>query len=284
MCRRPLPCLLAVAAAVLAACGTSKPIPHMVAVPRSLTAAPATAQPSATVLARPAAATTTIVPPPQTSPADTSPAKLIAIGASGRTDTHAVALTFDAGADAGYTALILDTLTRNGLLATFGMTGQWAQQNPDLVRQIAADGDQFMNHTWDHRSWTGLSDKPAVTSHLERWAELDRTEAIVHQLTGGTTLPYFRAPYGDQDATVQADVGQRGYRFDVLWTIDTRGWAGANPGQITAACARAEAGAIIVMHVGRQSQDGPALQSCIDAIHRNGLGFATVAQLLVGPN
>jgi peptidoglycan/xylan/chitin deacetylase (PgdA/CDA1 family) len=219
---------------------------------------------------------------PGTPPADTSPAKLIAIGATGRTDSNAVALTFDAGADAGYTELILDTLRRNAILATFGMTGQWAQQNPDLVKRIGAAGHQFMNHTWNHRSWTGLSAKPAVTSQQDRWSEIDQTEAIVYQLTGKSTLPYFRAPFGDQDPSVQRDIGLRGYRYDVLWTIDTRGWAGATPGQITAACARAEAGAIIVMHVGAQSQDGPALQSCIDAIRQNGLGFATVAELLGG--
>ena len=46
---------------------------------------------------------------------------------------------------------------RSGIRATFGMTGKWAQANPDLVRRMAADGDQLMNHTWDHRSFTGLS-------------------------------------------------------------------------------------------------------------------------------
>jgi len=142
----------------------------------------------------------------------------------------------------GYASLkdAWDTLKRNGIQASFGMTGQWAQQNPDLVKLIASDGHQLMNHTWDHRSWTGLSDKPGVTSREERLAELDQTEDIVHQLTGQTTLPYFRAPFGDQDASVQADVGLRGYRYDVLWTVDTRGWAGANAGQIMAVCASAE--------------------------------------------
>jgi peptidoglycan/xylan/chitin deacetylase (PgdA/CDA1 family) len=201
----------------------------------------------------------------------------------GRTDTNAVALTFDAGADAGYTALILDTLRRNGIHATFGMTGQWAADNPELVRQMVADGHELINHTWDHRSFTGASTQTKALNRGQRWSELDRTEATVQSLTGQTTLPYFRAPFGDDDRSVEADAGARGYRYDILWTVDTGGWAGATVGQIIAkSAAGATPGAIIVMHVGAESLDGPALQGVIDAIRQKGLGFATISELVGG--
>ncbi|HEY2593413.1 MAG TPA: polysaccharide deacetylase family protein, partial [Chloroflexota bacterium] len=70
-----------------------------------------------------------------------------------------VALTFDAGADRGYAEAILDTLKTEGVPASFGMTGQWAQANPDLVQRMVAEGHRLINHTWEHRSWTGLSDQ-----------------------------------------------------------------------------------------------------------------------------
>src|SRR5947209_20013168 len=72
----------------------------------------------------------------------TPPANVISFG-SGR--AHAVALTFDAGADRGYAPQILSTLERNRLHASFGMTGRWASANPDLVRRMARDGDAFIN-------------------------------------------------------------------------------------------------------------------------------------------
>jgi len=52
---------------------------------------------------------------------------------------NAVALTFDAGADRGYAEPILDTLGKQGVPASFGMTGQWAEKNPDLVRRMVAE-------------------------------------------------------------------------------------------------------------------------------------------------
>ncbi|MGI8551591.1 MAG: polysaccharide deacetylase family protein [Dehalococcoidia bacterium] len=222
--------------------------------------------------------TVTVVARQRTPPPDTSPAIL---ATKGRTDTNAIALTFDAGADVGYARLILDTLKRNGIHATFGMTGQWAETNPDVVKQIAAEGHELMNHTWDHASFSGLSSPDVARTREQRWSELDRTEDIVVQLTGKSTVPYFRAPFGDDEKSVETDIGLRGYRYDVLWSVDTRGWAKASVAQIIATCSKGAApGAIIVMHVGADSQDGPALQSVIDVIRQKGLGFATISQLL----
>lgn len=206
------------------------------------------------------------------------PARIISRGPN---TTNAVALTFDAGADVGYTALILDVLRRNGIHATFGMTGQWAQENPDLVKLIAEDGHQLMNHSWDHRSFTGVSTHGRPLSQAQRWDELDRTDSTIKELTGMTTKPYFRAPYGDQNAGVQADIGARGYGYDVLWTVDSHGWAGASIAEILQRSERgAQPGAIYVMHVDSASKDGLALQAVIDAIRAKGLGFETVSQLL----
>src|SRR3712207_8339567 len=51
------------------------------------------------------------------------------------TSRKVVALTFDAGSDAGYAARILDTLKANGVKASFGMTGKWAEAHPALLRR-----------------------------------------------------------------------------------------------------------------------------------------------------
>jgi peptidoglycan/xylan/chitin deacetylase (PgdA/CDA1 family) len=199
----------------------------------------------------------------------------------GNTSRNTVAFSFDAGSDVGYAAQILDTLSANGLLASFGMTGKWAEQNPDLLRRIVDEGHEVINHTYSHASFTGGStDKPPLTQ-AERWDELDRTEAAVQQIDGATTKPYFRPPYGDFDDSVNVDVGARGYAYNIMWTVDSRGWTGIPAADITQRCLEtAEPGAIYVFHVGSASQDGPALQGIIDGLRADGYDIGSVSDVL----
>jgi peptidoglycan/xylan/chitin deacetylase (PgdA/CDA1 family) len=193
----------------------------------------------------------------------------------------AVALSFDAGSDAGHAGAILDTLAANGIRASFGMTGRWAEQNPALLQRMVSDGHHLINHTYDHASMTGASTGPRPQTREERWSELDRTEEIIATLTGATTKPYFRPPYGAYDASVNEDVGARGYAYNVMWTIDSRGWMGWSAGAIAQRCLElAQPGAIYVFHVGSASQDGPALQGVIDGLRARGYAIGTVPDVM----
>jgi len=192
-----------------------------------------------------------------------------------------VAFTFDAGSDAGYTEMILDTLRLNGIRASFGMTGHWAERNPDLVRRVAADGHTFINHSYDHTSFTGGSTNTPPLTREQRWDQLDRTEAIIRDLTGATTLPYFRPPFGGWDDSMNHDIAARGYFFNVMWTVDSRGWLGWSAGAIARRCLeQASPGAIYVFHVGSESQDGPALQAIIDGLRTRGYAIGGVADVM----
>jgi|GEM_PF-492312 peptidoglycan/xylan/chitin deacetylase (PgdA/CDA1 family) len=192
-----------------------------------------------------------------------------------------VALTFDAGADAGFTAAILDTLRANGIRASFGITGRWAEQNPELLRRIVREGHHLINHSYDHSSFTGRSTGRPPLTQAERWQQLDRTEAIVQSLTGASTRPYFRPPFGDYDASVNADVYARGYLYNVMWTVDSLGWRGLPAPEIVRRCLElAEPGAIYIFHVGGASQDAIALQPVIDGLRRAGYGFGTVPEVI----
>ena len=191
-----------------------------------------------------------------------------------------VALTFDAGADRGYAEDILDTLSDAHIPATFGMTGTWASAYPDLVQRMAAEGHMVINHTFDHRSFTGLSDRLAGLSTARRQQELLDADAIIAPLIGHTTCPWYRLPYGDGDRRVVADVADIGYTQQVGWTIDTLGWRGAPVQDIINRSLRLAApNAVYVMHVGVQSRDGPALPTIIEGLESMGYGFATVGTL-----
>jgi peptidoglycan/xylan/chitin deacetylase (PgdA/CDA1 family) len=219
-----------------------------------------------------------LVPVLTSGPVSSAPAQVIS---SGGGNNRVVALTFDAGADRGYAATILRTLERQHLHATFGMTGRWAQANPDLVKRIARDHDTFINHTFDHRSFTGLSNGLPPLSTAQRSWEIRQTESIVHRLTGRTTKPYFRPPFGDYDPATLRLARRLGYRYMVMWTVDSLGWERLAAAQIVSRCTSlARPGAIFLMHVGIQSQDAQALEPLVGSLRRDGYRFVTIPQLL----
>ena len=210
----------------------------------------------------------------------------LATGVSSRAITHGdtsrrrVALTFDAGSDVGFTSDILDTLARERVTASFGLTGAWAEANPAQVKRMAAEGHHLFNHTWSHDSFTGLSTGRGPMTRAQRWDELDRTEAIIQRIAGVSTLPYFRPPYGDSDASVLADVGARGYTVTAMWAMDSAGWNGLSAPRIVERTLRLTTpGAILIFHVGSQSQDSAALPAIIKGLRDAGYEMVALPTL-----
>ena len=251
----------------------------------AITASPAV-EPSATL--PPAEPTPEPTPKPAVTPAPAerppvfadcdSPALEVRRGNSTR---QMVALTFDAGSDAGYTSQILQTLSDAGVKASFSLTGEWSEAHPDLVQAMAAGGHLLMNHSYDHPSFTGLSTGEEPLSTQQRIDELDRADAVIRSITGQTTKPYFRPPYADFDGSVLCDVYADGYYYLVMWTVDTMGWNGATAEEIVqTSLSRAKQGAIYIMHVGSQSQDAVALPRVIDGLRAQGYSFGTIADIL----
>jgi peptidoglycan/xylan/chitin deacetylase (PgdA/CDA1 family) len=203
-------------------------------------------------------------------------------GTSGRDE---IALTFDAGSDRGYAEQILDTLAEYEVKVSFGITGQWAEENPDLVERMVAEGHMIFNHSWSHRSFTGFSTSgwdAGVLTADERTKELDDTAEVIGEATDGYDVrPYFRPPYGDLDDSVLADLAAAGYWVTVMWTCDSLGWNGATVEEIVFRCAeQAEAGDIILLHVGAASLDAEALPLLIETLEAAGFELVTVEELL----
>jgi peptidoglycan/xylan/chitin deacetylase (PgdA/CDA1 family) len=249
---------LALVAFALVACDNSSPAATSATVAPPATETPAeqtapTSPPKAT------SAPETPAPPPPSADCD-HPAFDVRRGNSTR---QMVALTFDAGSDAGNTTQILQILAANGIKGSFSLTGLWSQAHPDLVKAIADGGHLLMNHTKD------------------RIAELDEADLTIRSIAGRTTKPYFRPPYGDTDGSVLCDAYAAGYNYVVMWTVDTLGWNGASVGQIVqTSLSKAKPGAIYIMHVGSESQDAAALQQVIDGLKAQGYSFGTIADIV----
>lgn len=165
-----------------------------------------------------------------------------------------IALTFDDGPHPESTLALLATLVAAGHRATFFVCGQQVEHHPQLLLALHQAGMWIGNHSYSHTNLTGL-DRAAVAQ------ELGRTQRIIRELTG-TAPTLFRPPYGDTDPEVRAAAAAEGLT-EVLWTTDTRDWAGAQATQIAAVAGQAPAGGVVLLHDGY-----PATVGALPAILR----------------
>jgi peptidoglycan/xylan/chitin deacetylase (PgdA/CDA1 family) len=188
-----------------------------------------------------------------------------------------IALTFDAGGDAGATATILDELKAAGLHCTFFVTGQFASDHPDLVRRMAAEGHEVGNHSDTHPKFTTLSEQQARS-------QIEVADARISALTGMSTKPYFRFPYGLKSNDLIRLVNSMGY-LSASWTIDDGDWeTGITPDKVHGnAVSHTGPGAIILMHCG-SLVEGQVLPRTIVDIRARGLSIVTLTECLMPGN
>ncbi len=260
------------------ASGTTSPVPSATA---AQTSAGATTTSPGTTTQEPG----TPAPPPPPAPSTAAP---VAVPPALRgqdltvlpTSQPVVALTFDAGANAAALPSILATLAREGVRATFFLTGRWAAANPAGVTAIGAGGHRIGNHSMTHPAFTRLSDA-AVREEV-----LAGQQAIL--AAGADPRPLFRFPSGDRDARTIAAVNADGY-VAVRWTVDTLGWQGTSGGRSAQevtdrALAGLRPGEIVLMHIGSNPDDGStldadALPDMIAGMRAAGYGFVTLDAL-----
>ncbi len=193
----------------------------------------------------------------------------------GQTTEKVVALTFDDGSDGTNITSILNTLATHNVKATFFLTGSGAANHPTKIRDIANRGHDIANHSYSHPDFTTISS-------TKMKSELQRTEDLIRQLTGKSTKPIFRPPFGAYNLTVLKHIGDAGYRYNIMWTIDTVDWTGNSSNDIVQRVMnRITPGAIILMHTGAGASGTPkALPTIISRLKNMGYRFVTVRQLL----
>lgn len=193
-----------------------------------------------------------------------------------------IALTFDAGGELGSAFDLLLALRHCDVPATFFVTGQFAKKNRDWICEVAHSGYALHNHSWSHPYFTQLSDEKVRQ-------ELERTEQFLLELTGRSTLPYWRPPYGDRNARVLRAAARAGYR-SVYWTLDSLDSYGERKSaqflvqRVTQPRSTIEEsnsyldGAIVLMHADVPAT-AQALGPIVDTLRARGFTFVTLQGL-----
>lgn len=193
----------------------------------------------------------------------------------GDTDKKQITFTFDGGEGNQSAGAILDVLAKHQVTGTFFLTGKWVARNQDVVRRMKADGHEIYNHSFSHPHLTELSADEIA-------AQLRRMDIVAEAITGSTTRPYFRPPYGDYDSRVVSVAAREGYRT-VLWTADAGDWMesqGYTADMVRARImAAVQPGAIILMHIG-DTITGSILDEVFTTLESQGYQLTSLSQAI----
>ena len=181
-------------------------------------------------------------------------------------------LTFDDGPSPGSTARLVRILTARRVPATFFMLGSHVRADPADARLVARSGFAVGNHTWSHPVLPRLSDA-TVRNELASTRREQRRHGI--RPTG-----LMRPPYGAINPRIRRIVHQQRL-VPVLWTIDSRDWAGGSARQIATRVLdrlHRHRKNIVLQHDGvrRSPISVSAVPRIIDGARRRGYCFAAL--------
>lgn len=179
-----------------------------------------------------------------------------------------IALTFDDGPHPRYTEQLLDGLKERNVVATFFVTGENAENYPDIIRREQEEGHLIGNHTYSHIQLT--------SGNRETFREeLVKTNEILENITG-EKVSFVRPPYGSWDKSFEKELNM----FPVLWNIDPLDWCSHNAECIAAKVVeKAGDGDIILMHDYYDTSVTAALE-VVDVLQKRGFQFVTVEEIL----
>lgn len=192
--------------------------------------------------------------------------------------TKQIALTFDAGWEYSTTLPLLDMLDKQGIKATFFLRAYWVRDHASLAREIQARGHSIQNHSLTHPHMNDMTEAEIRTEFIE--------STKIFQSVLGITPTLFRPPFGEYDSRVLKIAGETGYKYTVMWSIDTIDWADTYNGVpvtkefiMDRVVTRVTDKDIVLMHIAFQ-KTVDALPGIIANLKSRGYVFKTVPQMV----
>ncbi len=192
-----------------------------------------------------------------------------------------VSLTFDDGPDPDWTPSVLDILRAQGIKATFFVTGENAQEQPELLRRIVSEGHELGNHSYSHPNLSEVS-----ISRIK--LELNSTQRVIES-TIGRSVVLFRPPYNAdtfpralEDFTPLRVASELGY-IPITDSIDTEDWDLSSPEVLLQRVKeRRGAGSVVLLHDGGgdRSRTVAALPAIINYLRMRGDQIVPLATLI----
>lgn len=187
------------------------------------------------------------------------------------TDEKKVAISFDAAWGNEQTPELLDILDRYDVKATFFLVGQWVDNFPESVKEIAKKGHDVENHSNTHAHMPELS-LEGMTEEIVSCN--DKIKALT-----GKCPTLFRPPYGDYNNNVVGAVKNQNM-YCIQWDVDSLDWKDLSADEITQrVTSKLQNGSIVLLHNGAKNTPA-ALPSIIEGIKAQGYELVPISELV----
>lgn len=192
------------------------------------------------------------------------------------TEEKVIYLTFDCGYENGNTPAILEALKKHGAPATFFVVGNFLADNPELVKQMLAEGHTVGNHTYHHPDMSQIAD----IDSFQR--ELGEVEELFRQITGEEISPYYRPPQGKYSVANLEMARELGYKT-FFWSLAYVDWYQDDQPTKEEAfeklLGRIHPGAIVLLH-NTSSTNGVILDELLTRWEEMGYSFGKLEDLV----
>lgn len=181
-----------------------------------------------------------------------------------------VALTFDDGPTEKYTPQIVAILKKYNIKATFFMVGMNAENHPDMVKLVLANGHAINNHSQTHPMLTKLNDK-------QLQIEVAEPKEIIEKITGKKTA-CLRYPFGASNQHVR-DVIRANGMVPVPMGFNSFDYNRPGVDKIVSwVLQNARSGQVFLFHDGfdKREQTVAALPLIIEGLKKKGYGFSQI--------
>ena len=169
-----------------------------------------------------------------------------------------------------YVVQMLEIFKENNIKTTFFIGGVWAEKNPDVLKQIHADGHEIASHGYSHK-------EQGKFGYQENFEEINKCHLIIKDILK-IDMNLFAPPGGSYNKHTTSVASALGYKT-IMWTRDTIDWRDQNESLIyNRAVSGMQGGDLILMHPTKCTVS--ALHKVINYVKNNQLKITTVSDVI----
>jgi peptidoglycan/xylan/chitin deacetylase (PgdA/CDA1 family) len=189
----------------------------------------------------------------------------------GTRNREQIAITVDDGPDPVHTPRMLDIFRDHAVRATFFVVGGAAEQYPELVLRMKAEGHEVGSHSYSHPYFEKLSWPGAIR-------EIGMTDWVLNRILG-EKCKLFRPPHGKLSLRSLIPAWAAGQQV-VMWNVDLKDYRAAAGEVETQLSQTVFASGDIILYHGTSEPALKALPAVIETARGKNRQAVTISELM----